>query len=125
MIAFATLGTNDLEKSIKFYDTVLFSLGIINVVKTERYVGYAYKKKPEDIKFYIFTPYNQNIATNGNGTMITFLANSKQEVNNFYSIALKNGGLDEGLPGPRHQKDYYAYIRDISGNKICAFFPTT
>jgi hypothetical protein len=25
------------------------------------------------------------------------------------------------MPGPRHGKDYYAYLRDLDGNKICIF----
>ena len=36
-------------------------------------------------------------------------------------IGLKNKGINEGIPGPRHGKDYYAYLRDLDGNKICAF----
>ena len=39
----------------------------------------------------------------------------------FYNLALKLGATDEGLPGPRHDKDYYAYFRDLDKNKICAF----
>ena len=35
-------------------------------------------------------------------------------------IGLKNGGTNEGLPGIR-SGDYYAYIRDLDGNKICAY----
>ena len=42
-------------------------------------------------------------------------------VNKFHAIGLENGGLDEGTPGPRHGDDYYAYIRDLDGNKICAY----
>ncbi len=38
-----------------------------------------------------------------------------------YNLALKLGGTDEGLPGQRHGVDYYAYFRDLDGNKICAF----
>jgi hypothetical protein len=39
----------------------------------------------------------------------------------FYNLALKLGATDEGLPGPRHEEHYYAYFRDLDGNKICAF----
>ena len=53
--------------------------------------------------------------------MITFKANSKREVDDFYRIGINLGAKDEGAPGPRHGQDYYAYIRDLDGNKICAF----
>ena len=66
-------------------------------------------------------PHNRQTATFGNGTMVTFDIISKNEVDKFYNLALKLGATDEGLPGPRHEEDYYAYFRDLDGNKICAF----
>ena len=35
-------------------------------------------------------------------------------------IGVKNGGINEGSPLIR-LGDYYAYIRDLDGNKICAY----
>ena len=66
-------------------------------------------------------PHNKQNATYGNGAMITFDINSKIKVESFYNLALKLGATNEGLPGPRHGVDYYAYFRDLDGNKICAF----
>jgi len=130
MFAFITIGTNDLLKSSKFYDELLKPLGIFKTLTSDKYIGYAKKEsieqgKPELIEFYLITPFNQKQATNGNGTMIAFDAKTTQKVNEFHQIALKNGGTDEGFPGPRHGEDYYAYIRDIDGNKICAFASTS
>ena len=70
-------------------------------------------------------PYYKKAASIGNGIMIAFLANTKEQVDQFHSIGLKNGGIDEGSPGPRHGEHYYAYIRYLDGNKICAFTPTS
>ena len=42
-------------------------------------------------------------------------------VDECYHIAIKLGAKDEGKPGSRHGKDYYAYFRDLDGNKICIF----
>ena len=50
--------------------------------------------------------------------MIVFEAKTKEKVNEFHQIALSNGAINEGLPGPRHGEHYYAYIRDPDGNKI-------
>ena len=83
------------------------------------------KNTPEKIELYIMKPYNKESASIGNGTMITFLADSKKIVDQFHSIGIKNGGINEGLPGPRHGEHYYAYLRDLDGNKICAFTPTS
>ena len=66
-------------------------------------------------------PHNQKEATFGNGTMITFTAESRKNVIDFYNLALKLGGKNEGSPGPRHEENFYAYFRDPDGNKICVF----
>ena len=44
MIAFVTIGTNDLKSSSEFYDKILHPLAIVQVDSDERYVGYAKKK---------------------------------------------------------------------------------
>ena len=121
MFAFVTIGTNNLKSSAKFYDRILIPLDIIRVVSDERYFGYANINYPKIIKLYIIKPYDKNAASIGNGAMIAFLAKTKKEVDLFHSIGIKNGGINEGLPGSRHEKDYYAYLRDVDGNKICAF----
>lgn len=121
MIAFVTIGTNDLKSSVKFYDKILLPLDIVQVYSHERYVGYANINYPEEILLYIMKPYNKKPASIGNGNMIAFLANSKKIVDQFHKIGLENGGIDEGTPGPRNGTDYYAYIRDLDGNKICSF----
>jgi len=117
------IGVNDLSLSEKFYDDILWSLNIVKELKTERYIGYSKKNTSEIIEFYITKPFNKNVATNGNGIMIAFLAESQEVVNKFHEIALKKGAINEGSPGPRNDLDYCAYIRDADGNKICAFTP--
>ena len=121
MYSFITLGTNNLKKSKSFYDELFHSIDIKNVLETDRYVGYAKATSLKKIEFYLMLPHNKQAATFGNGTMVTFNISSKKEVDMFYNLALKLGATDEGLPGPRHDKDYYAYFRDLDENKICAF----
>ena len=123
MFSFITLGTNDLKKSKIFYDELLKSIDILNAEEKEGYVGYAKKTSINKVEFYLMNPHNKLKATYGNGTMITFTIDSKEDVNNFYKLALKLGAKDEGSPGPRHEEHYYAYFRDLDGNKICAFSP--
>ena len=123
MFSFVTLGTNDLKKSKIFYDKLLKSIEILNAEEEESYTGYAKKTSLNKIQFYLMKPHNKQEATYGNGTMITFTIHSKEGVNNFYNLALKLGAKDEGSPGPRHEEHYYAYFRDLDGNKICAFCP--
>ena len=121
MFSFVSLGTNNLTKSKLFYNELLQSINIIKVLENERCIGYAKKDTLEKVELYIMMPHNKQNATYGNGTMITFDINTKIKVESFYNLALKLGATNEGLPGPRHGVDYYAYFRDLDGNKICAF----
>jgi len=124
MFAFITIGTNNLKKSSQFYDELLKTLGIVKVIQDERYVGYSKEDNLEIIEFYIMCPFDKKEATIGNGTMISFDGKTPEKVNEFHQKALKIGATNEGFPGPRHGEDYYAYIRDLDGNKICVFAAT-
>ena len=114
------VGTNNLDKATKFYDTLLNTIELQRVVTNEKYAGYASKEKPDEVEFYVTNPVNNEKATFGNGTQISFLVKSKDLVNNFYNTGIKLGGKDEGAPGIR-SGDYYCYFRDLDENKISAF----
>jgi len=120
MIGFVMVGTNNLDKATKFYDTLLNTIELQRAVTNEKYAGYASKEKPDEVEFYVTNPVNKEKATFGNGTQISFLVKSKDLVNNFYNTGIKLGGKDEGAPRVR-SGDYYCYFRDLDGNKICAF----
>jgi len=120
LFAFVMVGSNDLNKSGKFYDAVAIYLGIIKVKTTDKYICYAQNNSPEQIEFYVTKPHNKEAATYGNGTMISFIVDSTKAVDGFHASALENGGVNEGLPGIRSDGNYYAYVRDPEGNKICA-----
>ena len=120
MIGFVMIGTNNLDKAIKFYDILLESIDLKRVITNEKYIGYSSKKKPKEIKFYVTNPVDKNKATYGNGTQISFAVKLKETVDNFYNLGIKLGGKDDGAPGIR-AGDYYCYIRDLDGNKICSF----
>ncbi len=120
VIGFVMVGTNDLEKSSKFYDSVLAHLGMKRVTITERYIGYGHSSEDSGVKFYITKPHNKENANAGNGTMVALSAETKEAVDKFHKTALENGATDEGAPGPRSDGNYYGYIRDHDGNKITA-----
>ena len=121
-ISFVMVGTNDLDKSSKFYDQVLANLGMKRVTVTERYIAYSHSSGDDGLKFYITKPQNKENATAGNGTMVALSAETKEAVDKFHKIALENGAVDEGKPGLRSDGNYYSYIRDLDGNKIASRF---
>ena len=118
-IGFVMVGTNDLEKSSKFYDTILAHLEMKRITVTDRYIGYGYSED-DGAKFYITKPHNKENANAGNGTMVALAAQTKQAVDKFHKTAIESGAIDEGAPGPRSDGNYYGYIRDHDGNKITA-----
>ena len=120
ILDFVMVGSNDYKKSSEFYDAILEPLKLKKIVTTEKYIGYAHLSEPDKAQFYVTDPVNGEPATFGNGTQITLLAESKQAVEKFYEIAMSKGAVDEGAPGVRSDGNYYAYIRDMDGNKIAA-----
>ena len=120
VIGFVMVGTNDLEKSSKFYDSILIHIGLKKVSITDRDIGYGHGDGDHDVKFYITKPHDKKNASVGNGTMIALSAASTEAVDKFHDTALKNGAIDEGKPGKRSDGNYYGYIRDLDGNKITA-----
>ena len=120
MISFVMVGTNNLDKAINFYDSLIDIIELKRAVTNEKYAGYSPNDKPDEVEFYITNPVNKEKATFGNGTQISFVVNSKELVNKFYNTGIQLGGKNEGAPGIR-SGDYYCYFRDLDGNKICVF----
>tara|TARA_B100002052_G_scaffold105947_1_gene97613 strand:- start:275 stop:661 length:387 start_codon:yes stop_codon:yes gene_type:complete len=123
MIGYVMVGTNNLNDAIAFYDKVLEVIGLDrNETIEDDYAAYG-AKGTKDIEFYVTKPFNKKDATFGNGTQITFLTSSRSQVDKFHEVGLKAGGTSEGSGGERPEGSgvYYSYLRDLDGNKICAF----
>jgi len=121
IISHISIGTNNFDLAVVFYDRVLTTLGCKQIMKHPGAVAYG-KEFPE---FWVQTPFNGEPATIGNGSHIGFIANTKEAVHAFYEAALNEGGTDDGAPGPRpdYGDAYYGcFIRDIDGNKIEATY---
>ena len=123
MIGYFMYGTNNLEKSTKFYDSFITELEMVKVENENEFVGYAKKDEPEKVIFYITLPFDGGKASFGNGTMVAFKANSHEVVDMVHKLAIENGGVNEGKPGKReHYSDkYFSYFRDLDNNKICIY----
>ena len=122
MIAYSTLGVNDMNRAIAFYDAVFAPLGGVRDTTSETWTGYT--RAGDRAKFFLTRPFDQCAATSGNGVMLAFLAGDRAAVEAFHAAALAQGGADEGPPGVREGMNpvfYAAYVRDPDGNKLCAF----
>ena len=122
MIGYAMLGTNDLTAAAEFFDAVLVPLAMSRIEDAGTYVGYAPNGSSE-ITLYLTNPYDEQMASVGNGSLLAFKAISRDAVDQFHQIALGSGARDEGALGERAEGDptYYAYVRDPDGNKVCVY----
>ena len=67
-------------------------------------------------------PYDKEAPTPGNGVMIAFPAETKEEIDALYNRAIELGATCEGPAGQRIPDRFYgAYVRDLDGNKLCFF----
>jgi len=123
MIGYVMVGTNNLDKAIIFYDEVLKIINLTRKDTDDVCAGYTQNNGDGSIEFYVTKPANKKTATFGNGTQVSFLVSSREIVDKFHENALKAGGTSEGSGGERPEGSgvYYSYIRDLDGNKICAF----
>jgi len=123
MYSHITVGTNNMASAMRFYDTVLATIGL----KRKRTYKAAMCYAPEEFigsvePFWVMRPYDRKPAVAGNGPMVAFAAPTRAAVDAFYSTAMAQGGSDEGPPALRghyHPNYYGAYVRDPDGNKLC------
>lgn len=127
MIAYVTVGADDIPKAERFYSAFLPALGygLEHVHGDLSYVlpvpdGQA----PVSPDFYVKRPFDGGGAGAGNGVMVAFEAQSQAQVRALHAAALAAGGRDEGAPGFRAAYGpsfYVGYLRDPQGNKIALF----
>jgi catechol 2,3-dioxygenase-like lactoylglutathione lyase family enzyme len=119
MLSYVTIGTNDFDKALTFYDSLISKLNGSRAFATPTAQFYGFG---EGALFGVLKPENGKAATSGNGTMFAFKADSHEAVNELHAHALELGATDEGAPGPRGDQGFYAgYFRDLDGNKLCVY----
>ena len=123
MIGYIMVGTNDLDRSIKFYYELFKILDLERIETDDVCAGYSQKGGNGKVEFYVTKPVNKKEATIGNGSQVSFITNSRSIVDKFHELGLQLGATSEGSGGERPEGSgvYYSYIRDLDGNKICAF----
>lgn len=122
MFSHIVVGANNVQESKVFYDAVLGALGHKpgKIVEDGRCFYFT-----ENGIFVISKPIDGKPASHGNGSTIGFSAQNPAQADAWHAAGVANGGTTcENPPGIREValgKLYLAYLRDPSGNKICAF----
>ena len=125
MFSHVMLGSNDIERSKRFYDAVLGTLGAGEPLRNVSSTGHTrlfYRHNGST--FCVSEPINGEAACFANGGTIGFKCGSPEQVQEFHDTAIAHGGtsiedapgLREGTMGAMH----LAYVRDPDGNKLCA-----
>ena len=127
MIAYVTVGADDIARAKTFYSAFLPDLGYELEEGPEGlsfFLPVLPGAKPISPDFYVKPPFNGEAARPGNGTMVAFEVSGQTEVRRLHAAALAAGGTDEGQPGFRAAYGptfYVGYLRDPQGNKIALF----
>lgn len=127
MLNHTMVGSNDIERSKRFYDALLAVLGAGAPARNVNATGQVrYFYRHDGSTFCISEPINGEPATAGNGGTVGFKCNSAEQVTQFHDVAVAHGGQSiEQAPGLRQNSLgdlYLSYVRDPDGNKLCAIY---
>ena len=120
------IGSNDIERSKKFYDALLGSVGAkpSQQDKLGRLI-YAH----DGGVLMISKPINGAPACGANGGTIGFKVSGPEQADAWHKAGVESGGTAvEDPPGERAGSSgpvYLAYLRDPDGNKLCAIHRMT
>lgn len=122
MIGYTTVGTNDLQKAIKFFDEFFAVIGVKSFQIGESMQMWS--KGRGSPMLAVCNPYNKEPASVGNGNMVALNVDNKENVQAMHAKALELGAKNEGDPGDRAPGSgfYGAYFRDLDGNKYAVYY---
>lgn len=125
MFSHVMVGSNDIERSKRFYDAVLGVLGAGAPLRNQAGTGHVRLfYRHHGMTFCVTEPINGESATAANGGTIGFQCDSPEQVARFHDVAVAHGGTSiEAPPGLRESSLgalHLSYVRDPDGNKLCA-----
>ena len=127
MFSHVMVGSNDIDRSKRFYDALLAVFGAGNAIRNVAATGHVRLFYPHGgSTFCVSEPINSEAATFANGGTVGFKCSSPEQVQQFHDVAVAHGGTSiESAPGLRESPMgamHLAYVRDPDGNKICAMY---
>jgi catechol 2,3-dioxygenase-like lactoylglutathione lyase family enzyme len=115
------VGSNDIDRSKKFYDALFAAIGGKPGVQDAK--GRLIYMNNGGL-FMVTKPIDGKSAVHANGGTIGFATSSPEQADAWHKAGVANGGRAiEDPPGVRESGAgplYLAYLRDPDGNKLCA-----
>jgi catechol 2,3-dioxygenase-like lactoylglutathione lyase family enzyme len=121
MFSHVMVGSNDIDRSKKFYDALFGAMGgKAGVQDAKGRLIYI----QNGALFLVSKPIDGKPASHANGGTIGFSMESPEQADAWHKAGVANGGTTiEDPPGIRQGGAgpmYLAYLRDPDGNKLCA-----
>ena len=121
MFSHMMVGSNDLDRSKKFYDALFGAVGGKEaIVDPKGRLMYLHNGGI----FMVTAPIDGAPACHANGGTIGFAMETPEQADAWHAAGVANGGVaieeDPGVREGAGMKLYLAYLRDPDGNKICA-----
>ena len=120
MFSHVMVGSNDVDRSRRFYDALFGSMGAKPGMQDDR-GRLAYRHN--GAVFMVTSPIDGQTASHANGGTIGFNFDQPARVDAWHEAGVAAGGTAiEDPPGYRESpfgKLYLAYLRDPDGNKLC------
>jgi catechol 2,3-dioxygenase-like lactoylglutathione lyase family enzyme len=120
MLDHVSIAVTDIPRAARFYDAVMAALGVPQVWRVERAVGYGMRNDAaDDSRSYLTIGLGR--APADPACHWCFRAPDRAAVRAFHAAGLANGGHDDGAPGlrPQYHPEYYAaFLLDPDGNRI-------
>lgn len=116
MFSHVMVGSNDIERSRRFYDALFGKEAHVDDKGRLRYAR-------DGAVFMVSKPIDGRPASAANGGTVGFNFDSPEEIDAWHARAIAAGGVSvEDPPGWRERpagRLYLAYVRDPDGNKLC------
>jgi catechol 2,3-dioxygenase-like lactoylglutathione lyase family enzyme len=121
MFSHMMVGSNDLDRSKKFYDALFGAVGGKEaMVDPKGRLMYFHNGG----LFMVTAPIDGQPACHANGGTIGFAMETPAQADAWHAAGVANGGIaieeDPGIREGNGMKLYLAYLRDPDGNKLCA-----
>jgi len=121
MFSHMMVGSNDIDRSKRFYDALFGAIGgRAGIADPKGRVMYLHNGGI----FMVTKPIDGRPATHANGGTIGFAMASPEQADAWHAAGVANGGTaiedDPGVREMNGMKLYLAYLRDPDGNKLCA-----